>query len=244
MPLKLGLIGASLDHSYSKKYFDQKFRNSKDSYTLIPLEEDQLADFLNSTDLDGFNVTIPYKESILRYPCVPSPAVKQIGACNCMLKKNQIWLAYNTDVIGIADTLANFDLQDKKALILGTGGSSRALAYQLSEMNIPYQKVSRRSAPGILSYEELQPKMVKQHQLIVNTTPLGMYPDINACPDIPYTAIGPDHICIDFIYNPEKTLFLAQAEEKRAQTQNGMQMLLSQAEASYEIWANTDPSRA
>ncbi len=244
MRLKLGLIGASLSHSFSKQYFDAKFKNSENEYSLIPLAESELENFLKSTDLDGFNITIPYKEKILAYPCKPSEAVSHIGASNCFLRKNGKWHAYNTDVKGIADTFSNYEVEDKKVLILGTGGSSKALAYYLWRQGIPFQKVSRDSERGDMTYPMLDASIMEEYKIIVNTTPLGMYPEIESFVPIPYQYLSSNHICIDFVYNPEETEFLKKAKAQSAQVQNGMQMLISQAEESFRIWSNTDPCPA
>lgn len=239
--MKFGLIGKPLQHSYSQKYFRENLLSENDSYELIELSEDQLADFILNTDFNGLNVTIPYKIEILLYVEHISDEVAAIGSTNCLKKTELGWLALNTDIIGFEKTLQNYEgIEDMQAIILGTGGSSRAVAYVFKQKGIPYKCVSRNPNADQISYTEVDANLLHTHRLIVNCTPLGMSPQIDSYPDIEYDALTSDHICIDLIYNPEKTIFLAEAEKRNAHIQNGLQMLYWQADASYLQWTSTD----
>ena len=215
-----GLIGYPLGHSFSKKYFTDKFERegiTGNVYELYPLGQiGQLQDLLVSNpDLAGLNVTIPYKEQVIAYLDSMSPVVEEIGACNCM---PQLKPHHN------------------RALILGTGGSSKAVAYSLKELNIPFLQVSRTPGNGMIAYEEIDQSMLEAHTLLINTTPVGMYPDVMKAPAIPYEFIGADHYLFDLVYNPEQTRFLQEGALRGAAVENGSDMLVIQAEASWEIW--------
>lgn len=237
-----GLIGFPLGHSFSKKYFGDKFERegiAGNAYELFPLEQiDQLEDLLASNpDLVGLNVTIPYKEQVIPYLDSMSPVVEEIGACNCIHIQEGRLIGHNTDVIGFSRSfLPKLKPHHKQALILGTGGSSKAVAYTLKELGIPFLQVSRTPADGMIAYEEIDQRMLESHTLLINTTPVGMFPDIAKAPSIPYEFIGADHYLFDLVYNPEKTRFLQEGALRGAAVENGSDMLVIQAEASWEIW--------
>ena len=237
-----GLIGYPLGHSFSKKYFADKFARegiTGNVYELYPLEQiGQVEELLVSNpNLAGLNVTIPYKEQVIAYLDSMSPVVEEIGACNCIHIQDGRLMGHNTDVIGFSRSfLPKLKPHHKKALILGTGGSSKAVAYTLKELNIPFLQVSRNPSEGMIGYEEIDQSMLEDHTLLINTTPVGMYPDIEKAPAIPYQFIGADHYLFDLVYNPERTRFLQEGALRGARVENGSDMLVIQAEASWEIW--------
>jgi shikimate dehydrogenase len=237
-----GLIGYPLGHSFSKKYFADKFERegiTGNAYELFPLEQiDQLEDLLASNpDLAGLNVTIPYKEQVIPYLDSMSPVVEEIGACNCIHIQEGRLMGHNTDVIGFSRSLLpKLKPHHRQALILGTGGSSKAVAYTLKELGIPFLQVSRTPADGMIAYDEIDQRMLESHTLLINTTPVGMFPDIAKAPAIPYEFIGADHYLFDLVYNPERTRFLQEGALRGAAVENGSDMLVIQAEASWEIW--------
>ena len=237
-----GLIGYPLGHSFSKKYFTDKFERegiTGNAYELYPLEQiGQLEDLLVAhPDLAGLNVTIPYKEQVIAYLESMSPVVEQIGACNCILIDEGRLIGHNTDVIGFSKSLLpKLQPHHKKALILGTGGSSKAVTYVLNELGISFSQVSRMPIDGMIGYEDIDQSMLESHTLLINTTPVGMYPDIEKAPALPYEFIGADHYLFDLVYNPERTMFLQQGALRGAAVENGADMLVIQAEASWEIW--------
>lgn len=236
-----GLIGYPLGHSFSKKYFTQKFAEEGldcrfenfpiEDITMLPalLEEHPL--------LLGLCVTIPYKEKVIPYLHELSAEVRQIGACNSIRIREGLLTGFNTDTTGFRQSLLK-QLQPyhTKALVLGTGGASKAVEYVLQQMGIVYTLVSRNPRQGAVSYTMLNAEMIKDHLLIVNASPVGTFPHANQCPAIPYEGIGERHLLFDLVYNPEKTLFLKKGEERGAAIQNGYPMLIGQAEASWELW--------
>ena len=245
-----GLIGFPLSHSFSKKFFAEKFSQEGITdavYENFPLEDiSGLAPLLSGTkQLHGLNVTIPYKEAVIPFLDGYNEVVGQTGACNCIKIANGKTYGYNTDAEGFRQSLAA-GLQPhhsrSKALILGKGGAAKAVAYVLSQLRISYTWVVRKhknpvtEGNNVLLYEEVDDSVIAGHELIINTTPLGMYPDIEACPSIPYSAITAGHYLFDLIYNPEKTMFLQKGEERGAYIQNGHPMLILQAEESWRIW--------
>jgi shikimate dehydrogenase len=237
-----GLLGYPLSHSFSQKFFSEKFVQegitdcTYRNYSIPDIEE--LPGILEKYPaLEGLNVTIPYKKQVIPFLTGFSPVVEAIGACNCIHIRNGERIGYNTDVVGFARSLQPFvQPQHSRALILGTGGASAAVAYVLREMNITFQYVSRHQAPGVLAYEALNRSVMEAHHLLINTTPLGMYPDVSASPPIPYEWIGPQHHLYDLIYNPAETVFLAKGRAQGATIQNGLEMLQLQAEESWRIW--------
>lgn len=237
-----GLIGYPLSHSFSKKYFTLKFEREGLSdcvYENFPIPSiDQLKDILLKPGLRGLNITIPYKEQVLSFLHQASDVVKKIKACNCIRITSGKLHGFNTDVVGFEGALKKMlkTAIHKQALILGTGGSARAVEYVLSRLGIGFRNVSRKPSARYFSYEQVTPDVIRSHKLIINTTPLGMFPNIVQAPGIPYEAIGPDHFLFDLIYNPEKTLFLRKGESQGAVIQNGFEMLEIQAEENWRIW--------
>lgn len=235
---KFGLIGNPLAHSFSEKFFTDKFKREsiRDcSYKLFPLQRiDQLPALLEKESLQGFNVTIPYKESVLSYLNQLSDEAKQIGAVNCVLIENENLIGHNTDVFGFENSLNHWlEKPINQALILGNGGSAKAVKFALKRLEIPFEIVSRS---GDLNYENLPASLVHDSHLIINTTPLGMSPQTEAFPDIAYEAIGSQHFVFDLIYNPGETPFLRKCKLAGASIKNGAEMLKLQAEKSWIIW--------
>lgn len=239
---RYGLIGYPLGHSFSQQYFSEKFLQEKVTdcrYENFPINSiDELKPLLQSyPDLCGLNVTIPYKKEVLAFLDVLSPAVQSIGACNCIKIKEGQLFGFNTDLIGFQKSLQPFlKPEHQAAFILGTGGAASAVAYVLNELAIPFQYVSRNKTEGVITYEDITEQLIHTHRLIINTTPLGMYPSVDACPPLPYTLLTKDHHCFDLIYNPAETLFLKKAAAHGATIQNGAEMLVIQAEESWRIW--------
>jgi shikimate dehydrogenase len=239
---KFGLIGFPLSHSFSKKYFTEKFLRESIlnvSYELFPIENiDILPDLLRSEPLlRGLNVTIPYKQQVMPFLDELSPVVKEINACNCIKIEKGKLIGYNTDVIGFEISLKKkLKPHHKKALILGTGGAAKAVEFVLRKNGIDYLQVSRNKSDDAISYTELDNEILSNHHLIINTTPLGMFPEIDKAPPISYTVIGASHYLFDLVYNPSETLFLKHGRLLGADTENGADMLIDQAEASWDIW--------
>jgi shikimate dehydrogenase len=241
---KFGLIGYPLSHSFSQKYFSEKFQREgiRDAiYLNFPLPSiEELTPLIRSEpSLNGLNVTIPYKEKVLAFLDFEDEIVNQTGACNCIKIKNGQRYGFNTDVMGFEQSLMKgLNPGHARALILGTGGASKAVEFVLRKLGIGYRIVSRKNTgrPGLIQYQELDAAIIRSHTLIVNTTPVGMYPNIEECPPIPYQFIGSSHYLFDLVYNPAKTLFLQKGEERGAGVRNGSEMLLIQAEESWAIW--------
>ena len=241
-----GLIGYPLSHSVSRQYFSQKFEREQLSncrYDLFAIEHiDLLPDLLQQNpNLCGLNVTIPYKQSVLAYINEQSPAVQQIGAVNCIKIKQGRLIGYNTDVIGFEQSLIPLlQAHHKAALVLGNGGAAKAVCWVLQKLGIPYTIVSRQASNNnnnnSLSYEAITAHIMAQHTIVVNTTPLGMYPNTDAAPALPYHFFSPNHLCYDLVYNPTETRFMQQAAKYGAVTKNGLDMLHLQAEAAWAIW--------
>ncbi len=237
-----GLIGYPLSHSFSKKYFTEKFAGESIAdavYELFPIEQiELLPDVLAANpQLRGLNVTIPYKEQVLPYLTSLSPAVQDIGACNCIRIQGVALTGFNTDVIGFEQSLLPLlKTHHTRALVLGTGGAAKAVLWVLKRNNIQTQTVSRTGSGGALRYEDLDASVIAAHTLIINTTPLGMQPNVNSLPSLPYAAISERHLCYDLVYNPQKTAFLSAAEQQGAAVKNGLEMLELQAEAAWRIW--------
>jgi shikimate dehydrogenase len=244
---KYGLIGYPLGHSFSQNYFTEKFAResitgcSYDNYPIAVLDEFQGL-IKNNPSLCGLNVTIPYKTGILKYADIKDAAVKEIGAANVLKirrERSKIHIsAFNSDVTGIEDSLKPFLSGGslKSAMILGTGGSSLAVSYVLEKLGLRVTRVSRIRKTGIISYHDITAELINKSQLIINTTPLGMFPDISSKPDINYSLLDQKHILFDLVYNPEITLFLKMGQERGCTIIPGLKMLYSQAERSWEIW--------
>jgi len=236
-----GIIGFPLSHSFSPAYFNNKFvAGGIDApYKAFPISGiSELPALLQQQPLlRGFNVTIPYKTAILPYLHQLSPEASVIQAVNCVRVSDGILQGYNTDHWGFSESLKPLLPAEISALILGTGGSSKAVAYALQQLGIPYCYVSRDPQhPGVIGYEDLHEDLLEQYRLIINTTPLGMFPDVEQCPPVPYHLLGKDHILFDLVYNPEQTLFLQKGREQGATIKNGAEMLRLQAEHSWDIW--------
>lgn len=245
---KYGLIGYPLGHSFSKKYFAEKFiaeRITDCSYDNYPLENlDHLRELITSeSDLCGLNITIPYKSEIICYLDSIDREAEEIGAVNVIKIKRhseKIKLTgYNSDVTGIKDSLLPYvSGKVTHALVLGTGGSSRAVCYVLRQFGLNVNLVSRDKKPGVLLYSDIDQAKLEQTQLIVNTTPLGMFPNIESKPGINYGGLNKTHILFDLVYNPELTAFLKMGAEQGCTVISGIKMLYSQAEKAWEIWNN------
>lgn len=235
-----GIIGKSLVHSFSPTYFNAKFEREQLSAQYVKFELQEIAEVnavLTLPNLKGLNVTIPYKQAIMPYLDAVTPAAQAIGAVNCITKSDGLWVGHNTDVIGFEKSLTPYlQAHHQRALVLGTGGAAKAVEYVLQQLQIPYQLVSRTNSPNHLSYDAIAEDTITQYTLIINTTPLGMYPNLDACPKLPYHALSDQHLCYDLIYNPEVTLFLAKSKAQGATIVNGEAMLLAQAEAGWAIW--------
>ena len=239
---RYGLIGRTLKHSFSKTYFTNKFEASGitdsvyENFELKTINEFPLL-FSTYPDLKGLNVTIPYKEEVLPYLTGMNEVVKEIGACNCIRIDGETLIGYNTDVVGFRCSLEpKLKPHHTKALILGTGGAAKAIQYVMKQLGIQYKTVSRSKTENTLSYNELDQDILANHPLIINTTPLGMYPNVESAPAVPYRFISPEHFLYDIVYNPEKTVFLQEGENRGAQICNGYEMLIGQAEESWRIW--------
>ena len=241
-----GLLGRKLGHSFSKEYFTDKFSklNLNDSYVNIELDDvSEIISFVKENkDLKGFNVTVPYKEKIIPYLDDIDNVAKEVGAVNTVkVYNNGMLKGFNTDVIGFEKLLESTRLQDYKttSLIFGSGGASKAVQYVLRKNNIPFRIVSRNVDLGIkISYDEINSTGFSPYSLVINTTPVGMFPNVNEYLELPYSTITSQNIFIDLIYNPAETLFLEKARLKGAAVFNGLTMLYEQAEAAWKIWGN------
>ncbi len=243
---RYGLIGKKLGHSFSKRYFNDKFRKEQLPAVYENLEFDdifRLEKFLREEGKrwNGFNVTIPYKILIIPLLDDLTPVARSTAAVNTVIIRDGKLTGDNTDVYGFSESMKDVDLkQYGKALILGTGGAARAVFHALREKGIDSLYVSRRSGgKERISYGQIDRGLLAQYRLIVNATPLGMHPGTNACPPLPYEALGREHFLVDLIYNPGKTLFLQKGESQGAGIRNGLEMLYRQAEASWRAWNRT-----
>ena len=238
---QFGLIGFPLSHSFSKKYFTQKFSEEGidavyDNYLLENISD--LPGVLNDHPaLEGINVTIPYKQSVIAHLHTLSEVVEETGACNCIRIRNNMLEGFNTDVIGFEAALSShLTPVHKKALVLGTGGAAKAVCYVLDKKGIPWVQASRNPKGEMIDYKSISASLIKDHQLIINTTPLGMFPDTATFPELPYDAIGKANYLFDLVYNPSITLFLQKGRQQGAIIENGYRMLELQAEESWKIW--------
>jgi shikimate dehydrogenase len=247
MEKKFGLIGSTVSHSFSKSYFDEKFfrEGLRDyHYDLYPLNSvDELKKLLDENpELYGLNVTIPYKEQVLKFLSDIDPTAKNIGAVNVIKIQNGKLKGFNTDSDAFYETLEKWfpKIEGAKALVLGTGGSSKAVQQALKKLAIPFEIVSREKNKGRYTYEGLEKDgtPISEAHLIINTTPLGMTPNTNECPPIDYELITSHHYVYDLIYNPARTLFIQKAEMRGATVKNGLEMLQIQAEKAWAIWNN------
>lgn len=240
---KLGLLGKNISYSFSKTYFKEKFTNENLPHTYDNFDIDSISEFpsilKNNPDLVGLNVTIPYKEQIIPYLNEISENAKEIGAVNTItISKAGFLKGYNTDYYGFKKSLEPFlKPHHKNALILGTGGASKAIAYTLKELNIHFDFVSRTlNDQTKFAYSDLTESIISSYTIIINCTPVGTFPMVNDCPNIPYDGIGKNHLLFDLIYNPLQSKFLICGALKGAVTSNGLEMLELQAEKAWEIW--------
>jgi len=242
---RFGLIGFPLGHSFSKRYFSEKFlrENIRDcTYNNFPLSDiSRLTDLIIENDLEGLNVTIPYKYSVMQFLDRIDHEALEVGAVN-VIRINKsgdkpFLTGFNSDITGIMETLKPvLNPEITRAIVLGTGGSSKAVCHVLKKLKIQYTLISREKKPWTLTYPDLDPAIIGASQLIINTTPLGMYPETEGKPDIDYDLLGPSHILFDLVYNPEITSFLKMGQERGCTVLSGLKMLYSQAEKSWEIW--------
>lgn len=239
---RFGLIGKSLGHSFSPGYFEQKFQAEgiEDAqYDLFELPSIQsLSSLLQTPNLVGLNVTIPYKQEALSFVDQLDPEAAAVGAVNTLHVTAHGVAGYNTDIVGFRACLKPFlRAHHQRALILGTGGASAAVRYVLEQLGLQCVSVSRSpEGPNQVAYEELRAEAMTHFKLIVNTTPVGQFPDVSARPSLPYDGLERQHLLVDLIYNPEQTTFLAEGQRRGASTVNGLPMLHAQAEASWAIW--------
>lgn len=242
---KYGLIGYPLGHSFSISYFNQKFADEGldavyENFEIPTI--DALTEVVETNpNLRGLNVTIPYKEKVMPFLDVVSPEARAIGAVNVIKVEHEgnetVLKGYNSDVIGFTRSIEPMlEKYHKKALILGTGGASKAIQYGLKSLGLESVFVSRYDRPDTIQYKEITPEIIKEYNVIVNCTPCGMYPHTEECPDLPYEAMDERTILYDLIYNPDETLFMKNGEKYGATTKNGLEMLLLQAFASWDFW--------
>lgn len=239
-----GLIGKTLHHSFSRRYFSEKFRSEEltdTQYRNFELKDltEEIPGLKNNPDIKGLNVTIPYKTEIIPFLDELTDECREINACNCIEIKDGKWIGYNTDITGFEKSFTPFLKSfHKKALILGTGGASNAVAYVLKRLNIDFVKVSRnkKHSTSVICYDDISADTLEEYNIVINTTPLGTFPNVGECSDLPYEFITNKHYFFDLIYNPSKTLFLSLAEKQDAFIKNGDKMLSIQAEESWYIW--------
>ena len=235
-----GLLGKDIDYSFSRDYFSNKFRVENIQHKYVNFDLENLSTFkslLSRKNISGMNVTIPYKEEVIPFLDELDPVAKAIGAVNTIVFKDDKRLGYNTDHIGFKNTLLNhLKPHHNKALVLGTGGASKAVCYVLEQLNVQVLKVSRSEGPERKAYHQLSAKDYKDHSLLINCTPLGTHPNTYAYPPIDFKHINAEHFLYDLIYNPEVTTFMKMGKAKGASTLNGYQMLVEQAEASWSLW--------
>ena len=238
---RFGLIGFPLTHSFSKKYFTQKFteKGIDAIYETYPIKDIAELGMLikNNTELEGINVTIPHKQSVIPFLHSMSDVVNEIRACNCIRIRNNKLEGFNTDVTGFDISLTtHLKPSHNKALVLGTGGAAKAVCFVLSQKGIPWLQVSRNPTGNMVGYSDITATVISETRLIINTTPLGMFPDTDHCPELPYDAITDQHYLFDLVYNPSLTLFLQKGQQQGAVIENGYKMLVIQAEESWKIW--------
>ena len=237
---RFGLIGKTLGHSFSKNYFEDKFQqegleNTFENFELAEIAEIQTV--FSISDLKGLSVTIPYKQAIIPYLDELSEEAAEIGAVNCISFQNGKKTGHNTDAFGFHQMIKPFLTNEhERAIILGTGGASKAVAYVLKKIGLNVIWVSRSPQNGQFSYDEINEHMLRACKVVVNCTPLGTFPDVDACVPFPFEYLTESHLCIDLIYNPEETKFLRESKLHGATTLNGLSMLKEQANKAWEIW--------
>lgn len=238
---KYGIIGYPLGHSFSRTFFSEKFQREHIEAEYVNFEvpsADALTDIVRlNPNLRGLNVTLPHKEAVIPLLDELSDEAREIGAVNVIRVREGRLKGFNSDIIGFMDSIRPL-LQPwhKRALVLGTGGASRAIRVGLERLGLSWTYVSRTPAQGRLTYADLTPQVMQDYQVVVNCSPVGMYPRVDACPDIPYHLLTPQHLLYDLVYNPLETLFLKRGAEQGATVKNGLEMLHRQAVASWEFW--------
>lgn len=240
---RLGLLGKNIEYSFSRSYFSQKFEAEYLPFSYENFDLEDISEFknliTNNPDILGLNVTIPYKEQVIPFLDILDKKARKIGAVNTItINKHKQLKGYNTDCYGFKKSIKPFLKQHHKmALILGTGGASKAIAYTLKKLKFNIDYVSRSKKTGVkFTYDTITKQDIKTYTLIINCTPIGTHPNLDACPNIPYSGITDQHLLFDLIYNPEETKFLQQGRHQGAQTVNGYQMLVYQAEKAWSIW--------
>ena len=240
---KFGLIGKNIDYSFSKKYFSEKFKkeNLDCTYSNFDIENISLIEsILQKNGISGYNVTIPYKQEIIKFLDEIDEVAKAIGAVNTIKKIDNKNIGFNTDIIGFEKSLIPL-IENKKpdsALILGGGGASKAVKYVLKKIKINYSTVSRKEGKSEFIYENLNDVLISRFKMIINCSPVGTFPNINKCPNIPYKHLTKEHVLYDLVYNPIESLFLRRGRELGCKTKNGLEMLEIQANESWSIWNN------
>ena len=239
---QFGLVGKGIGYSFSKTYFQKKFIENKIftnyNYKNFDIENiSEIEEIFEIKNLAGLNITIPYKEKVIPYLNELTATAQQIGAVNTVVFKNKKTVGHNTDIVGFENALKLFiGTSSKKALVLGTGGASKAVKFVLKKNKIDLITVSRNPKKNEMNYDDINQKMINNYPLIINCTPLGTKPKIEEAPNIPYNYIGPENYLFDLIYNPIQTKFMRIGLEKGAKVCNGYHMLIQQAEASWKLW--------
>lgn len=248
MKKEYGIIGFPLGHSFSGRYFNEKFKAENIDAEYVNFELPDIGDLMEliaeSPELVGLNVTIPYKQQVIPYLTSLDNDAREVGAVNVIKivrpqgTDGPVFLAgFNSDLEGFRESIRPLlGAGHEQALILGTGGASKAVAYGLKTLGVEYVKVSRRPGEGVITYADLTPEVMESHKVIVNATPVGTYPDTEACPDIPYDLVTPAHLCYDLVYNPAETKFMRLCAERGATIKNGLEMLHLQAQGAWRIW--------
>lgn len=238
-----GLIGFPLAHSFSSRFFNEKFQREGIEAEYLNFEMEDIRELesilLSTPGLKGLNVTIPHKENVIPFLCEVTPEASKIGAVNAIrVEREHMLIGHNTDYVGFRDSIAPLLKPGihRKALVLGTGGASKAVVHALTDLGIEWKYVSRASAEGRFSYPELTSEVLSEYTVVVNASPVGTYPRHDQCPDIAYEYLGADHLLYDLVYNPEETLFLKKGKERGALVKNGKEMLERQALAAWKFW--------
>jgi len=248
---KFGIIGYPLGHSFSKKYYLEKFEKEgiRDAhYDMYPIADirDFAALYGNDDKFHGFNVTLPHKQTVIPFLDELSDEARDIGAVNCIQIRRKeggkpYLKGFNTDALGFERSIFSLLKPNPKALVLGNGGAAKAVFYALKKLGVPFTVVSRSAQNGDQTYADLTETTVREHSVIINCSPLGTFPDVANAPNIPYGGIGANHLLYDLVYNPEETVFLRKGKERGAAVKNGLEMLVLQAEKNWEIWNPTAP---